>query len=241
MKYKYLLILFTILVLPSITAIETLGTFQVNDCVELIQICNNCTFNNVTSVLYPNSSTAESDLIMTVQGTRYNHTFCNNSAIGNYIVNGVGDLDGVNTVWNYDYLITRTGAELTTGESIIYIIFLVAITFIFLLCFYGFLKLPFHNQRNEDGRVIGVNELKHLKVFLFFISYLLLMFIFGITKSITENYLFLNGANEVFNWLYWIMFAFLFPILVLGVLFTILGILTDKKINDAIRRGVPTR
>lgn len=110
MKTKLLWILFALMILPLVNAeVQTLGTFKYGDCIILKQTCSNCTYNNITSILYPNSSLAVVNVAMTKSGTEYNYTFCNTTELGNYIVNGFGDLNGVVTVWAYDFNITTTG------------------------------------------------------------------------------------------------------------------------------------
>lgn len=113
-------ILFSLLVItalifsmiPLINAeIQSLGNFKQNECVNLIQTCGNCTYVNITSVLYPNSSQVLGETEMTKSGTRYNYTFCSTSVLGTYIVNGVGDSNGVNTIWNYNFFVTTTGVN----------------------------------------------------------------------------------------------------------------------------------
>ena len=88
---------------------QTLGTFKQNSCVNLIQICSNCTFNNISSVLYPTSIQAIGQVVMTKIGTSYNYSFCKANQTGTYNVNGFGDLDGTNTIWSYTFDITPTG------------------------------------------------------------------------------------------------------------------------------------
>jgi hypothetical protein len=92
-----------------ILAIPTLGVFKVNTCVELKQTCANCSFVNVTTIIFPDSSTATINDVMTKSGSGFNYTFCNNTMLGNYIVNGIGDPQGVLTIYAYDYSITTTG------------------------------------------------------------------------------------------------------------------------------------
>jgi len=87
-----------------------LAIYRQNNCINLYQICSNCTYNNISNVLYPNSNIAGSQVIMTRIGNAYNYSsFCNTSIIGTYIVNGFGDLDGVNAVWSYTFEITPSG------------------------------------------------------------------------------------------------------------------------------------
>ena len=124
-----------LLILPIISAeITTLGVFKQYSPIELLQICSNCTYNNVTSVLYPNSTKVTEDLNMTQIGTRYNYTLAGDyiSVPGTYIVNGVGDLDGVPTVWSYTFEVNPTGTNQTSfwDNPMIIILGLIGLTLV---------------------------------------------------------------------------------------------------------------
>lgn len=121
---KILLILFLGMFLISLASaeIQTLGTFKQRECINLIQTCENCTYNNISTVLYPNSSVVLSNVVMTKDDTYYNYTFCNTSTLGSYIVNGFGDLDGEKTIWVYDFEVTPTGLGSNIGFYIIVLI-----------------------------------------------------------------------------------------------------------------------
>jgi hypothetical protein len=112
-KVVILVIAFILLLsqIYPILAIPTLGVFKVNTCVELKQTCANCSFVNVTTIIFPDSSTATINAEMTKSGSDFNYTFCNNTMLGNYIVNGIGDPQGVLTIYAYDYSITTTGND----------------------------------------------------------------------------------------------------------------------------------
>ncbi len=133
------LILFITFVSFASAQIQSLGTFKLGNDVNLIQTCSNCTFNNITSVLYPNSTQTIGEFEMTKKGTVYNFTLSsgNVTELGNYIVNGFGDLDGVNTVWSYIFIVTQSGAEqINQGEGIVLfgiIIILILATMFFLI------------------------------------------------------------------------------------------------------------
>ena len=130
-----LLMVFCIVLIGNVGAeSQTLGTFKQNTCIELAQTCQNCTYNNISRVLYPNSTIALSNVVMTKDDTYYNYTFCTNNQIGEYVVNGFGDLDGVKTSWTYSYFVTRSGL----GNSNIWIalvLYIVILTFNFLLLY----------------------------------------------------------------------------------------------------------
>jgi len=111
MGLKHILFIIFLLSLCSLGWAEeqSLGVFKQNNCINLIQICSNCTANYISSVIYPNSSIAETNLTMTKSGTEYRRTYCNTSILGTYLVYGFGDLDGVNQTWGYDFKITKYG------------------------------------------------------------------------------------------------------------------------------------
>lgn len=114
MKFKWWLLiiivsLFSLHLIFEVDAVETLGTFQVDRCVELLQTCANCTYVNITSVQSPDGTLYLENVPMTQSGFRYNYSFCNSNQTGRYVVNGVGDDDGLNDVFSYDFYITNTG------------------------------------------------------------------------------------------------------------------------------------
>ena len=112
--------------------VQTLGTFKRFECISLTQTCDNCTYVNISSVAYPDSSVALSENVMTKDNTFYNYTFCNTSQLGDYIVSGFGDLDGDQTTWNYDLKITETGIKDKSILDNALIILLIALGIIFL-------------------------------------------------------------------------------------------------------------
>ncbi len=137
MKKQIIILMLVCLLIPIINAeIMTIGTFKQNECINLVQTCSNCTYNNISSVLYPNSTNALNQVSMIKTGTSYSYNFCNTSVIGNYIVNGFGDVDGVITVWAYDFDVTTTGQELDTSKSIIMIAGLILLLIVGLVIFY---------------------------------------------------------------------------------------------------------
>ena len=56
------------------TVTASLGTFQENTEVDLIQTCNNCTYCNLTSIKYPNGTNAFTNVEMTKDNTYFNYT-----------------------------------------------------------------------------------------------------------------------------------------------------------------------
>ena len=164
---KYIIVL--LLLMPfAVAEIQTLGTFKQGQTIQLIQICDNCTYNNISSVLYPNGTTALSNVNMSRSGTSYVYNFNLTDAVGQYIINGFGDLNGVITVWNYNLYVTPMGVESTTAQSIVLAVVFVGILSFALLFFY-----------------IG-NRLLYNQIY-YFAGYILLFF--GVIFSILDMFL----------------------------------------------------
>ena len=118
---------FLFLFLPFTVAQEqqTLGTFKQNSCIALKQTCSNCTQVNITRISAPNSTVVlSSPVVMTKSDTVYNYTFCNNQALGKYIVDWKANPDGTFTcstcTGNYDYNVTSTGFDLPISVQFLF-------------------------------------------------------------------------------------------------------------------------
>jgi hypothetical protein len=114
-------------------SIGNLGTFQKGECVNLLQTCADCTYNNISSVVYPNSSDALGIANMQKTGLVWNYTFCDTVVAGTYTVNGHGDLGGVDTIWNYNFLVTENGNAEPGGAVIVFFV----IVFLILIATFG--------------------------------------------------------------------------------------------------------
>lgn len=120
------LFLFFLFPLVSSQQEQTLGTFKQNSCIELKQICSNCTQVNITRISGSNSTILLSTpVIMTKTDTVYNYSFCNNRQLGKHIVDWKANPDGTFTcstcVGSYDYQITTTGYDLPISFQFLFI------------------------------------------------------------------------------------------------------------------------
>lgn len=240
-KFIFLLslLIFTILFCFNVSAEQiTLGIFKVEDCVKLIQNCGNCSFVNITSVLYPNSTSALSQVSLTKIGTIYNHTFCSTSALGTYIVNGFGDPDGFTTPFTYDFIINPLGKNLTNSQAILYfLIFTIALIF-FVICISLGIYIPSGNKRDEmTGYVIAVENTKYVKVFLLCLSYITFTIMIYFAWIISYGYLDLDFLGRIFNFLFYGLIALILPLFIVGVFVIISNVVKDSKINYALTRG----
>jgi len=158
------LIIVMMLIVPLVsTAQESLGTFENGECIQLKQSCSNCSYINFTKVSYPNGSIALEEVESQKDGTSYNYTFCNTTENGIYLVEGIGDDGGTDTIFLYNLEVTPTGLDFTTKESITHfgLIFGLITVSIFFLIF---------SRTTESAGV---------KLFLSLISYLMMFLSVG--------------------------------------------------------------
>lgn len=206
------------------SAQDSLGTVTQNDCIDIPQTCVSCTFNNISSIIYPNKTRFlfSPEQNMTRNGTDYVFHTCNfSSNIGTYIVNGHGDLSGTDTLWNYNYEITVTGAVLETSESNLYIIILVATFVLFLAFLIPAIKLPYSNKVNNDGSITKITRAKYLKLLSVWFAYGFFMWFLQTLNGISTSFIKLtylsNFITNIFR--YSQMFSVGITFLILIIIF----------------------
>jgi len=241
----YLSLLFIIIMSPLINSDESF-TFQKGQTFTLdipiannnLSDCDDCSCQ--MSIFYPNGTV----MVRKGQGTIVNSN-CQYSDITEVIGIYGGDMVFNNSVdygrASFELEITASGSKLGTAESIIYILFIVVLMFMFCFFMYASIMIPFRNPRGDDGKIININDMRYLKVGSMVFSYLILMALFGIMRQITANYLFLSQAHKTFQWLYWFMLSFTFPIIVVSIILMLVMFVENKKIKNALERGVPFR
>ena len=93
-----------------------IGTKKLNDCIDLIQTCSDCTYVNFSSYTMPNGTRNVTELASTKSGTTFTYTDCNiTNQLGTWIIDGHGDTDATDTIFTYTYDVTPTGNPTPEG------------------------------------------------------------------------------------------------------------------------------
>lgn len=135
---KYLLCI-TLILMFSLVGVsaeqESLGIVKQNECVRLYQTCPSCSTLTISSVVYPDKTVAVSSINMdTDDNFEYYYDFCNTTQLGQYIVNGKGDVDGTDTAFAYDFEVNSSG-RIQQNTMLITIFFIIFIIIIFFTCY----------------------------------------------------------------------------------------------------------
>lgn len=126
MKKLLLILILGMFLINGIYALDDLGNFKQNQCVRIVQTCATCSYVNISSVSFPNSSVAVSNSEMTNAGDgEFYYDFCSTNNLGRYDVRGKGDLDGVETSFATYFTIK--------SNILIWLIIIYCFAFIFLI------------------------------------------------------------------------------------------------------------
>lgn len=161
--------------------------------------------------------------------------------VGDYYTK-VSCKDGVENGTAIFYIkVRRTGEEISTAGGIVYGISFVLLLFFFLISLYGYTKISWKHSRDTEGKIISVNDFRYVKVVLLFLSWLFILFMSGLAKSMVQNYLAFSGIDSAFNLIWSIFLALTFPLAILSIVVAIFLFIDSKRINKIIKRGLPLR
>lgn len=135
---------------------------------------------------------------------------------------------------NSIYRVTPTGEDLNTPQAILYIGYLFAMGGMFLLFLYGSLAFEWDNKRDEKGNIIEINVKKYFKILSIYLVYISMIFFTGTMNSIFSFFLYHNNAGSFFNYIYTLLFAGIYPSIIVLMLVVLLTFLNDKKISKGI-------
>ena len=225
MTNKIFLFLFLFLLIPLAFAQTqtSLGVYEKGKCVELIQLCGDCTFNQLTSLVYPNTTKVNLDVMMTKRGTEYNYTYCFPNLTGEYLVNGVGDLGGTNTSWAYILTLTPNGDLPTTAKINLQLglIFILSVFLIFSII--GFFKVDHYIT----------------KFVFFWISYLLAIALVFMSWNGSANLLtsapFVEGFFRI---IFFVLIIAMFPLVLMSIVWIAYIHTVTDEIKDMMERGM---
>ena len=223
MKKQILIGLVLIFLIGIVSAQQdSLGVYQVDECINLIQLCETCSNVTITSVLSPNSTVYVIDINMTKRGSEYNYSFCNTSELGRYFVNGVGD-DGEGGVWVYYLDVTPNGETLSISKGIIQIGALISFVIFFLIALKGLFVIE-----DYKGRFA-----------IYWVCHVLAIAISFISWQMANDYLtgvpFIAGMFKI---IFYFIFIGAFPMVIMSLVWIFYIHLMNKHIRSMMGKGM---
>lgn len=124
--FKFIVGIFIFVLLTSLVGAGSLEQpIKKDSTFDLVQICSNCIFVELTSVTYPNGTQTEFSINMTKNGEDYKYSFGNTSQLGKYEYTTCGDLlssvtdTRVLTCEVISFEVTYTGEKVSLSNLII--------------------------------------------------------------------------------------------------------------------------
>ena len=241
---KLFLLCFIFFLIPFATAeIQSLDTAKTGSCINLPQSYANSTFQLISHIQNPDKTLVIiNDYMSSVSNGFYNYSFCNTSQNGKYIVNGIGDVDGVNQTWQYDFSVNPIGKTLTSSQALLYIlVFVVAVIFFLLSVSMGIYLPSYNNSDAMTGYVLAVSNMKYIKMFFICISYLMFMLMCYFGWMISYGYLDMDFLGTLFNFAFYLMVYLLVPFVIVGLYVVIANLVHDAKLSEMLGRGLKVR
>lgn len=215
---------------------------KLNNAATLTQICENCTYINVTILKYPNSTeiVINGSMFKSTGGNYYyilNDTFVSQN--GEYSYTTCGDPNGIYTCEPVSFLVNPLGKTFTNQQAILYfLIFIVALLFFIGLMAIG-IYLPTGNKRDEiTGYLLQVSNIKYLKMLCLGFAYLFLVLLTYFGWMISYGYLDLDFIGNIFNVSFIILAWLILPLFILLILVSIYLAVQDSKLSSELQMGL---
>lgn len=246
MKFQYKLLMCMILVmaiLPFVSA-TNFGTFKTNTDIQLTQSCTNdtsiCDLCNVTTIRIPNGTIPFMNVAMSKQNSLFNYTLTSSYTTlnGIYSISGICQSGQQYSSWAYDLLVTTTGHELTTSNSIIYVVMFIILFFVFIMNMFFINKLPNSNAKDEEGRILSITYLKYLRFTLWFAEWMLFIGITYLASNLAFAYLGEQMFAKALYMIFQISFSLTPVILIIWVCWIFVKIFHDKQFQRMLNRGI---
>lgn len=169
----------------------------------------------------------------------YNFTLLgsNTTEVGKYNYDVTCLQGAFNSTTSYDFEVSNNGKDFTVAESITYIFMLLLSIALFCLFFYGAMAINPNNNHDEEGNIIKINYKKHLKLLCWIVCYFLLVWITFVSWNVSLAYIQLVTVANFFWAIHRITFAFMIPIIIGYVLYSLVLFIHDFKLAKEIERG----
>lgn len=229
--------------LVSASDIPSIGEFPQDKNITIYQTCNNCTSINFTRLMNPHNQTLTTTLEATKDGTYYSTLILsgNLSQTGTYTYCYVAGNQAESETGCLTFEITFGGDLMTEPMASVYWISIIFLMFIFGLVLLGINKLPSKDTTDEEGSILQISNLKHLRPVLWGVCWALILAMLFIVSNMALAYLPNKMLGDFFFMMFKIVGWLTIPMVILWFIWIFAGIFRDKEYKKMIERGVDIR
>jgi len=246
---KYILALVFLIAILSVGAVESSFTYKQKERIDLIipcisddySFCDSAT-NCTITVVSPDSTLVIDGQNMTYSVNYFNYTLERNETVwvGEYATSVSCCGTAGNGFTSFNFKVTPSGTDLSTGQSFIYIFFLMVSIILMVLCIAGSAKINGQNEFHM-GQLVSVNFNKYIKIGLGFLAYLFLVITFHLLWQISSKFLWLDIATGLFENIYLALWILLLPVFIAFVAVSIIRWTIDLRLEKLAKRNLKQR
>ena len=133
--------------------------------------------------------------------------------------------------------VTPNGQSFNTEDSLFYLTLILCSMFLFILCLYGAISLPYKNPTNDENMITAVSNLKYFKVLLWGVSYLMFVWLLNLIHNFSVGFASLEPYTNFFGLMFKIMSVLAYPLLIFIIIFMFVIAVKDSKIRKLLDRG----
>ena len=238
-----------ILVLFLIPLVSAEFVYKSDSSVDLKVPCSNnnqaCSTNatcNIT-IFSPTNVLLVDNEAMNNSGVYFNFTMPkeNATSIGEYETVMFCEDNSDNDFTTFSFWVTPSGTIPSSTQGIIYGVGFIVVLALFIVCAVGAWNIDGEDKITMGGDIIEINDGKHIKLFLWGLSYILLWTLSFLAWMTAENFLNLGLIASFFESIFVIMKILAFPILLLFLGIYFMKLILDSKLHKLQERGLSIR
>jgi len=173
---------------------------------------------------------------MTANGKTFNYSFCDTLVLGNYIYDYYDVINDEPYVNDFD--VTYNGEEISTQSISVYLYSIIILFVLSFILFFIGIKLPNDNNRDSEGQIISINQLKYLRPVLFVFSWGLILGIIFIVTNMAIAYIPNQMVGSFLFTIFQIIFWMTIIALPIWLIWIFVKIAQDKEMKQMIERGI---
>ncbi len=220
------------LLITNIAAVDILKPAKVNTNYTVLQTCASCTFVNVT--ISNVNGIIISDQAMTDSGSGVWSFDITPTVVSRHDVNGLGDLNGVDTSFATFFDVTPSGKIVSTGDSILYAIFTLILFFVIFLLSFLIFSMPSKNDKDDVGFETGILKIKYVRVFFIALLYPLVILLLNFLNGLAVNFTALSLFSGILGFLFESLLRFSWPFTIIMIAWIIIMLIHDSNVKKRL-------
>lgn len=151
--------------------------------------------------------------------------------MGEWIIDGHGDVDGTDTVFVYTYEVTPSGKIASTGEAILYSLFCVILFLIISTIAFLIFTIPSGNERDERGFETKIFKIKYLRFIFIFLLWPLTILLLNFLNGLAVNFSALSLFSGTLGFLFEIMMRLSWPFTIIMIIWIVVMLIHDTNLQ----------